>query len=118
MQEKKVIDRFNYKNSLILDFDGSNHGNTQVERVDLRSFEESVRYYATNSIMKKLEYSIAEKIKGRKVFFIGSGDFHHISYLLIKNSPYKNLHVVVFDNHPDNMIFPFNIHCGSWVYWA
>ncbi|MCL2155127.1 MAG: hypothetical protein FWH53_05630, partial [Leptospirales bacterium] len=33
-------------------------------------------------------------------------------------SPYKNLHVVVFDNHPDNMIFPFNIHCGSWVYWA
>ena len=118
MQEKKVKNRFNYKNSLILDFDGSNHANTEVERIDLRSFEESVRYYATDNTMKKLEYFVAEKIRGRKVFFIGSGDFHHISYLLIKNSTYKNLHVVVFDNHPDNMIFPLSIHCGSWVYWA
>jgi arginase family enzyme len=27
----------------------------------------------------------------------------------------KPLHVVVFDNHPDNMRYPFGIHCGSWV---
>ena len=25
------------------------------------------------------------------------------------------IHVVVFDNHPDNMRYPFGIHCGSWV---
>jgi arginase family enzyme len=24
--------------------------------------------------------------------------------------------VVVFDNHPDNMRYPFGIHCGSWVW--
>src|SRR4029077_7216914 len=23
---------------------------------------------------------------------------------------------VVFDNHPDNMRYPFGIHCGSWVW--
>jgi hypothetical protein len=25
---------------------------------------------------------------------------------------------VVFDNHPDNMRYPFGIHCGSWVWHA
>src|SRR5207244_2712572 len=26
------------------------------------------------------------------------------------------IQVVVFDNHPDNMRYPFGIHCGSWVW--
>ncbi|HEV7572060.1 MAG TPA: arginase family protein [Thermoanaerobaculia bacterium] len=51
------------------------------------------------------------------VVFLGSGDYHHVSYLLIERlrvlqSP---IQVVVFDNHPDNMRYPFGIHCGSWV---
>ena len=46
----------------------------------------------------------------------GSGDFHHASLLLIERLADRGpLDVVVFDNHPDNMRYPWGIHCGSWV---
>lgn len=49
--------------------------------------------------------------------FTGSGDFHHLSLPLIQRVSAQRgpLEVVVFDNHPDNMRFPFGVHCGSWV---
>ncbi len=49
--------------------------------------------------------------------FTGSGDFHHLSLPLIERASARHgpLDVVIFDNHPDNMRFPFGIHCGSWV---
>lgn len=54
--------------------------------------------------------------------FLGSGDFHHLSWPLIERciaghglSAAQPLRVVVLDNHPDNMRFPFGVHCGSWV---
>lgn len=56
--------------------------------------------------------------------FLGSGDYHHLSYQLIRRLRHgaelnrSGLHVVVFDNHPDNMRFVGGIHCGSWVYHA
>lgn len=51
---------------------------------------------------------------------MGSGDFHHLSFGLIQHyfktkamtSPVR---LIVLDNHPDNMRFPWGIHCGSWV---
>ena len=51
--------------------------------------------------------------------FMGSGDFHHLSWPLIERcaagrAP-ASLRVVVLDNHPDNMRFPWGVHCGSWV---
>src|SRR5439155_18181003 len=51
------------------------------------------------------------------VVFMGSGDYHHVSYILIERLRRLNVsvQVVVFDNHPDNMRYPFGIHCGSWV---
>jgi hypothetical protein len=48
--------------------------------------------------------------------FLGSGDFHHLSYaLILRQRADRMINVVVLDNHPDNMRFPFGIHCGSWV---
>ncbi|GAA4336116.1 hypothetical protein GCM10023144_30110 [Pigmentiphaga soli] len=54
--------------------------------------------------------------------FMGSGDFHHLSWPLIErciaargHTADKPLRVVVLDNHPDNMRFPWGVHCGSWV---
>lgn len=48
--------------------------------------------------------------------FTGSGDFHHLSWPLIARlKPAAPIQVVVLDNHPDNMRFPFGVHCGSWV---
>ena len=48
--------------------------------------------------------------------FTGSGDFHHLTWPLVQRlKPQAPVQVVVLDNHPDNMRFPFGVHCGSWV---
>lgn len=47
---------------------------------------------------------------------LGSGDFHHLSLALLRRLPTQRpFQLVVLDNHPDNMRFPFGMHCGSWV---
>jgi arginase family enzyme len=55
---------------------------------------------------------------GPALVFAGSGDFHHVSPLLIARAveacgePVTVLH---FDNHPDWVKFDNGLHCGSWV---
>ena len=55
---------------------------------------------------------------GPTLIFAGSGDFHHISALLIARAaeasgrPFTVIHV---DNHPDWVKFGAGMHCGSWV---
>jgi len=106
------------KNALILNFDDSVRLPDNVDRLDLRSYEEKIRYYARFSDMASLESVIKGEVEKHRVFFLGNGDFHHISYLLLKQIPQEKLQVIVFDNHPDNMFLPWGIHCGSWVYHA
>jgi arginase family enzyme len=105
--------------TLILDFDRSVKlpGNP-CHKLDLHRYEEKIRYCASMHMMHELECEIIDEIRRHRIFLLGNGDFHHLSYLLIKNMPHQNLHVAVFDNHPDNMFFPAGIHCGSWVYHA
>src|SRR5689334_20738637 len=70
--------------------------------------------------------NVAALVRGRaassgaepKLWFMGSGDFHHISALLIETTlstlddPVTVIH---FDNHPDWVNFSKGMHCGSWV---
>ena len=83
--------------------------------VPLREWEESIRFGCRMSELRQLQSVIVPS----NVVFMGSGDFHHISHLLLdriwNSEPFD---VVVLDNHPDNMRFPFGIHCGSWVVHA
>lgn len=106
------------KHALILDSDGSVASAEDIPRRDLKMFAEKIRYYASFRDLTPVEKIIEKAVEGHRIFFLGSGDFHHLSYLLIKHMPLERLHVVVFDNHSDNMFFPFGIHCGSWVYHA
>lgn len=55
---------------------------------------------------------------GDGTVLMGSGDSHHLSWPLIERCLQRQrrpLRVVVLDNHPDNMRFPWGLHCGSWV---
>lgn len=106
------------KSAVVLDFDGSVNLVEKSVRCDLRVFEERIRYSARFSDMLALENELGSLASLHRIFFCGSGDFHHVSYPLIKLMPSKKLHLIVFDNHPDNMLLPFGIHCGSWVYHA
>ena len=51
--------------------------------------------------------------------FAGSGDFHHVTPLLIERAIAASgagpVTVVHFDNHPDWVRFENGLHCGSWV---
>ena len=56
---------------------------------------------------------------GPTIVFSGSGDFHHVSVLLISRAldvaSGTPVTVVHFDNHPDWVKFGPGAHCGSWV---
>lgn len=48
------------------------------------------------------------------ITFLGSGDFHQVSGLLIEQFA-EPISVIVFDHHPDWSVLPPKLHCGSWV---
>lgn len=54
-----------------------------------------------------------------ELVFAGSGDFHHVTPMLIERAVEaagcKLVTVVHFDNHPDWVKFDNGLHCGSWV---
>jgi len=53
-----------------------------------------------------------------EVVFAGSGDFHHVTPILVERAlagVSEPVTVVHFDNHPDWARFAPGSHCGSWV---
>lgn len=102
---------------LILDFDGSLAGFVEAERIPLGELQEDIRFGCRlstwNGLREKLQ-ALLPPIHG--TVLMGSGDFHHLSHLLIERIACREkMDVVVCDNHPDNMRYPWGIHCGSWV---
>lgn len=105
---------------LILDFDRSvfKLGGDE-SRHELGQWQEALRYGCSWSAFKRFERE-CRLPPGHGCLFLGSGDYHHLSLLPIKKlaAAREPLEIVVCDNHPDNMRYPFGIHCGSWVRWA
>jgi hypothetical protein len=100
-----------------LDFDASVGDLPGLVRIALASHQEAIRFGCARSRITALAEILRERMPDQYgTVLMGSGDFHHVSWPLIErqagNGP---LRVVVFDNHPDNMRFPFGVHCGSWV---
>src|SRR5512146_2851741 len=53
-----------------------------------------------------------------ELVFAGSGDFHHVTPLLLERAAARAgepVTVLHFDNHPDWVRFARGRHCGSWV---
>ena len=117
---------------IILNLDQSVGEIPNANQIDLTLWQETIRFGCTK---KKFEhfgqnlYSLLPETLG--TVLMGSGDFHHISLLLIERlaqtySAKNPIEVVIFDNHPDNMRYPFGIplwFLGQWsldvnVSWA
>lgn len=83
----------------------------------LEHWQESIRFACSLATMRRFGVMLDELLPATYgTVFMGSGDFHHLSWPLIARLPVdKPFQVVVLDNHPDNMRFPFGVHCGSWV---
>jgi len=102
---------------IVLDIDGSVCALPDATVLPLRGWQERIRFGCGMRTWRAFAGEL-EKIlpASNGTVFLGSGDFHHLSYALIaRRDPRRMIKVVVLDNHPDNMRFPFGIHCGSWV---
>lgn len=102
---------------LILDLDGTAGVVPDAIRIDLADWQEAVRFGCTRATFAAFNRHLRAQLPARYgTVLLGSGDFHHLSLPLIEccvaQGPFQ---VVLFDNHPDNMRFPWGIHCGSWV---
>jgi hypothetical protein len=107
---------------LVLDTDGSVGPLPEEIRLALSDdWREAVRFGCSQRTLHAHMDMLAPQLSAfshHGTVFIGSGDFHHLSWPLIQRclrSQHQPIEVVVLDNHPDNMRFPWGIHCGSWV---
>ncbi|MDR2012067.1 MAG: arginase family protein [Rhodanobacter sp.] len=102
---------------VVLDFDRSVGALPDAWVIDLARWQEAIRFGCSLRRFRQLRDFIAGALPAMHgTVFLGSGDYHHLSWPLIERKAQQGpFDVVVFDNHPDNMRFPFGIHCGSWV---
>jgi hypothetical protein len=104
---------------LALDLDGSLRALTYpaLDRIELTDWQERIRFGCTRRHWREFSAHLDALLPDTHgPVLMGSGDFHHVSTRLIERQcHHAGLHVLVCDNHPDNMRFPFGIHCGSWV---
>lgn len=102
---------------IVLDLDGSVGELPGRLVLPLREYEEGVRFGCSSGRLRRLGAVVDASLPtDHGTVFLGSGDFHHLTLPLVARVPGSQaFQVVVLDNHPDNMRFPFGVHCGSWV---
>lgn len=102
---------------IVLDLDGSVGALPYRLVLPLREYEESIRFGCSNGRLRRLGAILDASLpREHGTVFLGSGDFHHLTWPLVARvKGNQAFQVVVLDNHPDNMRFPFGVHCGSWV---
>ncbi|ENV46371.1 hypothetical protein P255_00510 [Acinetobacter brisouii CIP 110357] len=107
---------------IVLNFDDSTGIPENAFNLNLNPWQEMIRFGCKWSQFNQLSAYLTDQLPQNTALgctLIGSGDYHHITqYLLNRLKDVEPFHLIVCDNHPDNMRYPFGIHCGSWVYWA
>jgi arginase family enzyme len=99
--------------ALHLDLDGAwNRNGLPFESLDATKWGPRLRFSAPAGLIRQFY----REYKTRFPLFLlyGSGDFHHLTALLIRRVA-QPVVVVSFDNHPDWDIRPPKWSCGSWV---
>ncbi len=103
----------------ILDFDGSLLcqkkllSKYQPTIVDLKNLGPLCRLYLNKKDYQAVRRQLDPNFKNA-ITFLGSGDFHHISALLVEQFT-QPVTVIVFDFHPDWDILPPKLGYGSWI---
>ncbi|OZB60392.1 MAG: hypothetical protein B7X39_07095 [Lysobacterales bacterium 14-68-21] len=102
---------------VVLDIDHSVGPLPQRLVIPLEHWQEALRFGCSLRIMERFRRVLDDTLPAAyDTVLLGSGDFHHLTWPLVERvraaAPFQ---VVVLDNHPDNMRYPFGVHCGSWV---
>ena len=105
------------RDPLILDFDGSVGPIDGATTLALGDWQEAIRFGCTLRTFDRLRRHLAAVAPAEHgTVLMGSGDYHHLTWPLVERQRARGpFQLVVFDNHPDNMRFPWGVHCGSWV---
>lgn len=85
----------------------------KTEIIDFRRLASKARLWMD----KKTEESVSSLLRNsarNSVTFLGSGDFHHVSHILLRQFR-EPVCVIDFDFHPDWDMLPPRLGCGSWV---
>ena len=96
------------------DRQGAKHLNARSEGGDIRLWGKPAKL---DRLAARLDETFAAA-DAPKLCFMGSGDFHHITALLLEKSlagRTEPVTVIHFDNHPDWVHCSDGMHCGSWV---
>jgi hypothetical protein len=103
--------------TVVLDIDHSVGPLPQQLLIPLEHWQESLRFGCSLGMLRRFRQVLDETLPAEHgTVMLGSGDFHHLSWPLIERvKSARPFQVVVLDNHPDNMRYPFGVHCGSWV---
>ena len=103
----------------LLDIDGSlrlQHtfcAQSSAQFQALESRGPNLRYICRRQTRQSFERALSSTERNRLTFY-GSGDFHHLTFSLLKFHR-EPMSVVVFDQHPDwDITSPFPC-CGTWV---
>ncbi|WP_243298639.1 arginase family protein [Bacillus litorisediminis] len=107
----------------IIDFDETYLAQTKLqhyphERLDFRHLEH-VNLFCEEETLQTLQMRL-QKRRQKGITLIGSGNYHYVTYLLLKEIS-KPFTLVLFDNHPDlrtNQDHDEMLSCGSWVSYA
>ncbi len=109
----------------ILDLDGSVHSHAgestatrwqSVRVLDLRDLAAKLRLWSGRKAIAEVRRRLhsAPAHPDPTVTLVGSGDFHHLTPLLLERAR-EPVTVIHFDNHPDWVRLAPRWHCGSWV---
>jgi len=95
-----------------VDLDGAWSHDVLDHRLDFREWGPRLRYSATPRLLDAFYRSIQPDLEAFTLY--GSGDFHHLSALWLRNLTVP-VCLVSFDNHPDWDVRPPDWGCGGWI---
>lgn len=120
-EEKKEMSFY----SLALDLDGSLAHQKKLkpdldQYLDLQFLENDLRLWGSKRGIAELRSRLKEmraSYPGPWLTYLGSGDFHHLTLLLLESFPVdrEETHLVLIDNHPDWYTHWPKYHCGNWI---
>ena len=95
-----------------VDLDGAWSEEIIDHHLDCREWGPRLRYSSTPDLLDAF-YQSVQPLLGAFTLY-GSGDFHHLSALWLRNLS-DPVSLVSFDNHPDWDVRPPDWGCGGWI---